>query len=205
MSYKRIVGIVDYHAGNIQSIENAFFHLDAEVIRVVSEEQLLNCTHVVLPGVGAFGFCSDKLKLSGLIAHLENWAFVEHRPLLGICVGMQLMSDASDESAGVGGLGWLGGNVRRIFPKVGVRVPHVGWNTVHFERTYGDFLEGDSEDFYFDHSFAYHQPAHGETIGYCQHGSSFSAIIQHENIIATQFHPEKSQQAGLKFLTNFMK
>ena len=199
-----IVGIIDYQAGNIQSIENAFSHIGARVQRVVNEQQLMACTHVVLPGVGAFGFCADNLRATGLIPGLERWAFEYRRPLLGICVGMQLVSDSSEESADTPGLGWLGGEVTRIPATSGIRVPHVGWNAVTFNSSFGDFAIGDEADFYFDHSFAYHQPREGKIVGLCQHGQSFCAIIERDNIVATQFHPEKSQEAGLRFLKGFL-
>lgn len=200
----RVVGIVDYGAGNIQSIENAFDHIGATVRRVRSGDQLDACTHLVLPGVGAFGFCAEQLQASGALPQLQRWALVDRRPLLGICVGMQLLGDRSDESPDVAGLGWIGGEVRRLLPGAGVRVPHVGWNSVRFDNAYGDFAAGDAADFYFDHSFAYHAPKLGKAIGRCMHGVSFDAVVERDNIVAAQFHPEKSQSAGLKFLGGFL-
>ncbi|MCL9683575.1 imidazole glycerol phosphate synthase subunit HisH [Legionella maioricensis] len=199
-----VVGIIDYQAGNIQSIENAFIHIGARVIRVVAEHQIQDCTHLVLPGVGAFGFCAEHLRSSGLIPALERWALEEGRPLLGICVGMQLLSDSSEESEESQGLGWFGGTVKRILASPGIRVPHVGWNIVAFENDFGEFAAGDETDFYFDHSFAYQNPSKGAVLGFCTHGERFSAIIEQGNIIATQFHPEKSQEAGLRFLRGFL-
>lgn len=201
---RAVVGVIDYQAGNIQSIENAFFHLGAKVIRVSMPDQLASCTHLVLPGVGAFGFCAEKLQASGLQVALKQRVFTTRQPLLGICVGMQLLSDASEESPDALGLGWCGGQVKRIPASAGIRVPHVGWNRVQFEKAFGEFEMGEASDFYFDHSFAYQQPREGEVIGYCMHGESFSAIIQRDNIIATQFHPEKSQEMGLRFLKGFL-
>jgi glutamine amidotransferase len=200
----RVVGIVDYGAGNIQSIENAFDHIGATVRRVGSGDQLDGCTHLVLPGVGAFGFCAERLQASGTLPELQRWALVDRRPLLGICVGMQLLGDRSDESPDVTGLGWIGGEVRRLLPGAGVRVPHVGWNSVRFGNAYGEFAAGDAADFYFDHSFAYHAPKLGKSIGTCLHGVSFDAVVERDNIVAAQFHPEKSQSAGLKFLGGFL-
>lgn len=200
----RTVGIVDYQAGNIQSIENAFAHLGARTVRVQTEETLSSCTHLVLPGVGAFGFCAERLRASGLVASLERWAFTERRPLLGICVGMQLLADGSDESPGVPGMSWIGGSVRRLPSALGIRVPHVGWNAVEFERPYGEFVVGSTADFYFDHSYAFHQPSQGDTVGECSHGVSFCAVVRRDNIVAAQFHPEKSQSAGARFLAAFL-
>jgi imidazole glycerol-phosphate synthase subunit HisH len=200
----RSVGIVDYGAGNIQSIENAFAHLGANVMRVHSESDLGRCTHVVLPGVGAFGFCAERLNRSGLTPGLHRWALEERRPLLGICVGMQLLADGSAESPDEKGLGWLGGRVALIPAAQGVRVPHVGWNTVEFERACGEFAAGSTADFYFDHSYAYQAPRDGVAVGSCSHGMRFSAIVARDNIIAAQFHPEKSQTSGMRFLSGFL-
>jgi imidazole glycerol-phosphate synthase subunit HisH len=200
----RRVGIVDYHAGNIQSIENAFAHIGARTSRIRKDQDLLGCSHVVLPGVGGFGFCAQRLRESGLEDGLRRWAFEHARPLLGICVGMQLLADGSDESPGAQGLGWLGGAVQRIPASAGIRVPHVGWNTVDFEFPYGEFAAGSTADFYFDHSYAYQVPRDGMILGHCVHGSRFSAVIRNNNITAAQFHPEKSQSAGLRFLSSFL-
>lgn len=199
------VGIVDYQAGNLQSIGNAFESLDTSVVRVRTGADAESCTHLVLPGVGAFGFCADRLDASGLTPTVEDWAFTRRRPVLGICVGMQLLADSSEESPGSRGLGWVGGAVRLIVPgEAAVRVPHVGWNTATFEEPYGDFAAGDEADFYFDHSFAYGDPAHGRTVAHCRHGARFSAVIRRDNIVAAQFHPEKSQNAGRRFLAAFL-
>jgi glutamine amidotransferase len=200
-----LAGIVDYQAGNIQSIENAFAHLGTRTRRIGSEQDFAPCSHVVLPGVGGFGFCVERLRTSGLAGPLRRWALEERRPLLGICVGMQLLADGSDEAPGTEGLGWLGGAVRLIPSTIGIRVPHVGWNTVDFESAYGGFAAGSAADFYFDHSYAYEKPRAGRVVGRCKHGICFSAVIGHENITAAQFHPEKSQSAGLRFLAAFLK
>lgn len=202
---QRVVGLVDYKAGNIQSIENSFSHAGAEVVRVKRPEDISGCTHLVLPGVGAFGFCAEKLAATSLTPALNEWAFTRRRPLLGICVGMQLLSDGSDESPGVAGLGWIGGQVTRLASAPGVRVPHVGWNSVRFAHTWGDFPAGFTADFYFDHSFAYGAPRLGRAVGMCQHGQEFSAIIQRDNITAVQFHPEKSQAPGLRMIEGFLR
>ena len=200
----RHVGIVDYQAGNIRSIESAFEHLGARVSRIEREADLAGVTHILLPGVGAFGHCAEKLRATGLVPSLEQ-ALADGKPMLGICVGMQLLSDVGEELGGHQGLGWIGGTVREIHPaRPGERVPHVGWNDVRFTEPFGDFAAGDSADFYFDHSFAYHDPRDGRAIGLCDHGGSFAAVIRRDNLVAAQFHPEKSQAAGLRFLTGFL-
>jgi glutamine amidotransferase len=201
---KPVVGIVDYKAGNVQSIENAFDHVGAEVRRVRDHADLEPCSHVVLPGVGAFGFCAGKLAASGMLPALEEWAFGRKRPLLGICVGMQLLADSSEESPEAAGLGWMGGKVARIASSAGIRVPHVGWNAVTFEQPWGSFEAGSSADFYFDHSFAYGLPARGSAVATCLHGERFSVVLERDNIVAVQFHPEKSQTSGLRLLSSFL-
>lgn len=200
------LGIIDYQAGNIRSIESAFEALGVRVMLVRDVSVIDQCTHIVLPGVGAFGHCMAKLRASGLLDRLERWALEEERPLLGICVGMQLMAQSGQEMGEHEGLGWLGGKVLALEarPPV-VRVPHVGWNEVRFQEDFGPFKVGDTPDFYFDHSFAFFDPTIGRTIGEGHHGVSFSAIVRKGNLVAAQFHPEKSQEAGLSFLRGFIE
>ncbi len=200
------LGIIDYQAGNIRSIESAFESLGVWVSLVNDSAGIDQCTHIVLPGVGAFGHCMEKLRASGLIPRLEQWALNEARPLLGICVGMQLMANTSLEMGEHAGLGWLGGRVWPLEARPPViRVPHVGWNNVHFLEGFGNFGVGEAPDFYFDHSYAFFDPTKGQTIGESHHGSSFSTIIRQGNLVAVQFHPEKSQESGLKFLQGFVE
>jgi glutamine amidotransferase len=199
------VGIVDYQAGNIHSIQSAFEFLGARVLLVHAPGDLETLTHVVLPGVGAFGHCAEKLLATGLVPALERTMADAGTPLLGICVGMQLLADRGEEMGGHDGLGWIGGTVRPLTPAPpAIRVPHVGWNDVRFEEDFGPFSAGESADFYFDHSFAYHDPVHGRAIGRCDHGERFAAVVRKGNLVAAQFHPEKSQEAGLNFLRGFL-
>lgn len=200
----RSVGLVDYGTGNVRSLTNAFEHLGAQVVMVGDPGATDGCSHLVLPGVGAFGYCANRLAASGLTAVVRDWAVEQRRPFLGICVGMQLLADSSEESPGAAGLGWLGGRVFPLRSQDSIRVPHVGWNTVRFESGFGGIAAGEEYDFYFDHSFAYGQPEHGERIASCRHGETFSAVVARDNIVATQFHPEKSQAAGLRFLEMFL-
>jgi imidazole glycerol-phosphate synthase subunit HisH len=200
-----VVGIIDYGAGNLRSIENAFEHLGARVLLVRTPGDVAGATHLLLPGVGAFGFCAERLRASGLIPAIEYWAFTERRPLLGICVGMQLLADDSDELGAQVGLGWMGGPVRLLQSADPlVRIPHVGWNTARFEASFGDFRAGDEADFYFDHSYAYRMPRQADMLATCWHGEAFNAALRRDNLVAAQFHPEKSQAAGMRFLRGFL-
>jgi imidazole glycerol-phosphate synthase subunit HisH len=200
-----VVGVVDYQAGNIQSIVNAIEHLGATAVRVRDPAQLAQATHALLPGVGAFGHCAERLRASGLVPALERWALKEGRPLLGICVGMQLLADWSEEMGRQQGLGWAGGTVQRLHAADrSVRVPHVGWNSARFDQAFGDFVPGDAADFYFDHSYAYRAPTRADTVASCQHGETFCAVIRRGSLVAAQFHPEKSQASGLRFLRAFL-
>lgn len=200
----RVVGVVDYRSGNVRSVVNAVESAGARTRIVQVAADIAPCTHLVLPGVGAFGFCIERLRGSGLLPDLQRWALEEQRPLLGICVGMQLLADISDELGHHEGLGWIGGEVRRLAASPGVQVPHVGWNDVRFERPYGSFRAGETLDFYFDHSYAYHGPRLGEEVAVAEHGQPFAAIVRRDNLIAAQFHPEKSQAAGMRFLQSFL-
>jgi glutamine amidotransferase len=199
------VGVVEYQAGNVRSIVNALEHLGAGVQRVTVASDMQNCTHVLLPGVGAFGFCAQRLRESGLLPALTEWALELQRPLLGICVGMQLLAETSDELGEQQGIGWGGGHVRRLQPDAtGIRVPHVGWNNVHFDESFGEFGAGSEADFYFDHSYAYRMPTLAHRVAACTHGETFSAVIRRGQMVAAQFHPEKSQTAGMRFLRSFL-
>jgi glutamine amidotransferase len=204
-SQRARVGVVDYQAGNVRSIVNALKHLGARVKLVAKVDELADCSHLLLPGVGAFGFCAERLQASGLLPALQDWVLVLQRPLLGICVGMQLLAETSDELGLQRGIGWGGGHVRRLSQSsTDIRVPHVGWNSVLFNEAFGDFAAGDEADFYFDHSYAYREPTIARRVAACTHGETFSAVIRRGQLVAAQFHPEKSQTAGMRFLRGFL-
>ena len=201
-----VVGIVDYSSGNIRSVINAVESVGSKTKLIKTPDQLKDCSHLILPGVGAFGYCADQLRASGMLPALENWVFQESKPLLGICVGMQLMASFSEEQGIHEGLSWIGGSVKKLEKclESNVRVPHVGWNDVVFKEGFGQIKSGEVIAFYFDHSFAYQNPELGKELAFCWHGCQFTAVIKRENIVAVQFHPEKSQSAGMKFLKSFL-
>lgn len=199
------VGLIDYHAGNIRSLETAFEYLGAKTQLLNTVADTTAFTHLVLPGVGAFAFCLGRLKASGMLPMIEEWAFVREKPILGICVGMQLLADSSDEMGSHVGLGWMGGQVKKLQsddPKV--RIPHVGWNTVLFKQDFGEYRQDMQRDFYFDHSHAYYSSTEDEILATVNHGQTFCAAIRRKNLVAVQFHPEKSQSAGMDFLQSFL-
>jgi glutamine amidotransferase len=189
----------------MQSLANALEHVGAEITRLGRGSSFEGITHIVLPGVGAFGHCAGRLEASGLVPALADWALVQRRPLLGICVGMQLLTGGSEESPGVRGLGWLDGGIKRLTSdRPDIRVPHVGWNDVRFSQPWGGLAAGAAADFYFDHSFAYLDAAPGDVLADCVHARPFCAAVRRRNVIGAQFHPEKSQTAGQAFLRAFL-
>lgn len=198
------VGLVDYQSGNLLSISNAIEHLGARVSRVREGTDMGGLTHLVLPGVGAFGYCMGNLRSSGMIPLLERWV-LDHKPLLGICVGMQLLADFGEEGSGCAGLGWIGGVVGLLRTSdPALRVPHVGWNSVMFHNAFGGIPAGASADFYFDHSYAFGSTSGSLVVGRCSHGTSFPAVVRKGSLVGAQFHPEKSQGSGMRFLSGFL-
>ena len=198
------VGIVDYGRGNIRSVENAFLAIGADTVLITSPEQLQNITHLVLPGQGEFGDCAANLKKQGMFEAIREWT-AEDKPYLGICVGYQLIFEKSDESPSAEGLALLPGTVKR-FPNVGLKIPHMGWNSISPSHP-DDALWKDmpaNPFFYFVHSY-YPEPSDTEHIAAsCDYAVSFAAAVRRGNLVATQFHPEKSQHNGLQLLRNFL-
>jgi len=198
------VGVIDYGAGNLQSVVNAFKAIGASVSIVSSPQDLLSTTHLVLPGQGEFGDCADKLRASGLFDSIKDW-IKQDRSFLGICVGYQLLFESSSESPDKPGLGVFKGSVRR-FESKGLKVPHMGWNALSLTNPQLPLWKGLGEEpyFYFIHSY-FPQIAQSQyTAGTCIYGEKFDAAIAKGRVVATQFHPEKSQDAGLALLKNFL-
>ena len=198
------VGIVDYGRGNIRSVENAFLAIGADTVLVTRPEQLQDVTHLVLPGQGEFGDCAANLKKQGMFEAIREWT-AEDKPYLGICVGYQLIFEKSVESPSAEGLALLPGTVKR-FPDVGLKIPHMGWNSISPSHP-DDALWKDmpaNPFFYFVHSY-YPEPSDTEHIAAsCDYAASFAAAVRRGNLVATQFHPEKSQHNGLQLLRNFL-
>ena len=197
----KTLALIDYGSGNLRSVAKALEAVGASVRLASTPDHLDQADAVVVPGVGSFGDCASNLRKTGLWEPIREWAQAG-RPYLGICLGYQLLFASSEESPGVEGLGIFAGEVKR-FPSGERKVPHMGWNTL--SATQGPLFAGlDEASFYFVHSY-YPVPAEPALISSrCSYGSDFAASISAGSVHAVQFHPEKSQAAGLGLLKNFL-
>lgn len=201
-----MIGIIDYGMGNIQSVQNAFERVGGKVEIVSTGAALAACEGLVLPGVGAFSKAMENLTKRGLIEPLKR-RVADGVPLLGICLGLQLLADSSEEFGDHRGLGLIPGRVRLIPIRPGFQLPHIGWNTVEYTApTDGGLFKGvkDGGSFYFVHSYMLDCDSKFVT-AVTGHGARVTAAIQHGNVFAAQFHPEKSQSNGLRMLKNFVQ
>ncbi|MCM1102364.1 MAG: imidazole glycerol phosphate synthase subunit HisH [Clostridium sp.] len=200
-----MIAIIDYDAGNIKSVEKALQYLGEDTVVTRDEEAILAADGVILPGVGAFGDAMGKLWDYGLVPVIHKC--VERGiPFLGICLGLQLMFDGSEESPGVEGLHLLKGMIRRIPGDNGLKVPHIGWNNLHFPRR-SRLMDGLLEDTYVYFVHSYYLQAEREEIvaASAEYGVTIHAAVEQGNLFACQFHPEKSSEAGLQILRNFIR
>lgn len=199
--------LVDYGVGNLQSLARAFSVSGAEVTVSGQANDIRRASAVVLPGVGHFQEAMEHLRARQLVEALEQRVLVERAPLLGVCLGMQLLMRRSDEG-GYPGLGWLDMEVRSLralYPETSLKIPHLGWNLARprgESRLFADVPE--DACFYFAHSFAATEAPGQYQIAETVHGVPFISAVEHENLFATQFHPEKSHQNGLHILRNFL-
>ena len=200
-----MIAIIDYDAGNIKSVEKAMHYLGQEVEITRDRERILEADKVILPGVGAFGDAMGKIRRYGLEEVIRQVA-ERGTPFLGICLGLQLLFEESEESPGVKGLGILKGKIRRLPGGEGLKIPHMGWNTLELAGE-GRMFKGVPEEpfVYFVHS--YYLEAQEEEIvkAVTWYGTKIHASVEKGNVFACQFHPEKSSSTGLLMLKNFVE
>jgi imidazole glycerol phosphate synthase glutamine amidotransferase subunit len=202
------VTVLDYGAGNLRSVVKAFEHEGAGVRLTSDPDVAREADRLVLPGQGHFGQCIGRLEESGL-ANAVREVVAAGRPFLGICVGMQLLFEGSEEAPGAQGLGLLAGRVQRL--PTALPLPHVGWNSVEFTAAgrAAPLLSGvagpEPRYFYHVHSFGVLGAAEPETLGWCTYDARFATLVGKENVWGIQFHPEKSQEDGLRILRNFAR
>ena len=197
-----MLAVVDYGAGNMSSVRKAFAFLGVETVVARCPEGLTGADRIVLPGVGAFGRAAERLRLLGFDRALREWA-AAGRPLLGICLGLQLFFESSEESPGVEGLGLIPGICRRLRART---VPHIGWNAVRPSRPHPLFDgTGAAEHFYFVHGFYAAPVESGDVLALTYYTGDFCSAAGRGRLIGVQFHPEKSGPAGLELLRNWME
>ena len=198
-----MIALIDYGAGNLTSVRKGFAAAGAELFTPAGPSELSSATGIVVPGVGHFAATAA---LDGPWTEAIRGAMVRGTPLLGICLGMQWLFDGSDEAPGVAGLGAIGGVCSRLPRDEGgaLKVPHVGWNSLHAPRP-SRLLEGvrDGSQVYFTHSYA--APVTQQSVATCTHGAEFAAAVETGDVFGVQFHPEKSSDAGIRILRNFVR
>ncbi len=201
-----MIGIVNYGLGNVQAIANIYRQLNIDAVVASKPEELKRADRAILPGVGAFDWAINRLNASGMREAVEELALARQLPILGICVGMQVLADRSEEGT-LAGLGWISGEVRK-FPAMGDsgkrQLPHMGWNDVRPLESQGLFRGLESEArFYFLHSYYFvpRNPAH--TLAVTDYDGLYTSSVRARNVYGVQFHPEKSHQWGVQLLRNF--
>ena len=199
---RQMIGIIDYDAGNIKSVEKALAYIGEETIVSRDPEVLLKADKAILPGVGSFGQAMENLHRYNLVPVIKDMV-KNNTPFLGICLGLQLLFEKSEESPGVEGLGILKGEILRIPAAEGLKIPHMGWNNIRFPNK-GRLFAGVPEDAYVYFVHSYYVPVTAYCIATCDYQCSFAAAICKNNFYGCQFHPEKSAGAGEKIIKNFL-
>ncbi|MQN00545.1 MAG: imidazole glycerol phosphate synthase subunit HisH [Lachnospiraceae bacterium] len=200
-----MIAIIDYDAGNIRSVEKAVKFLGRDCKVTSDGSEILSADHVILPGVGNFGDCMAHLRDRGLVDVIRK-VQENDTPFLGICVGLQLIFNDSEESEGVEGLGLLPGHIIKFPERKDLKVPHMGWNSIRFPKA-GRLFKGIEEGsfVYFVHSYYLKADDPSIVTATCEYGLNFDASVEKGNVFATQFHPEKSGETGLQILNNFLE
>lgn len=198
-----MIAIIDYDAGNLKSVEKALNYLGETTVITRNRDELLKADKVILPGVGSFGVAMDKLNSYGLVQTIKDVAD-SGNPFLGICLGLQLLFESSEESSGVPGLGILKGQIVRIPDKAGHKIPHMGWNSLEIKTGSKLFYGIENHAYvYFVHSYYLKAQNEEEVAATTDYSTLIHASVEKGNIFACQFHPEKSGDIGLKILKNF--
>ena len=204
------ITIVDYGSGNVLSAQKSFVkitkdnNIEADVLISKKLNDVKNSTHIVLPGQGAFSTCMNGLKKTdGLIDELYEFALIRKKPFLGICVGMQMLANMSEENGVHEGLGWIDGQIK-LLPGNNLKLPHMGWNLVIPTNSKYNNLISTKNDYYFVHSYYFKCADKDNILAETKYGTNFSSIVGKENIYGVQFHPEKSASQGLNLLKKFI-
>jgi glutamine amidotransferase len=200
-----MIAVIDYDAGNLKSVEKAMLHLNQKVVVSRDRKEILKADKVILPGVGAFGDAMENLRKFDLIDTIHE-AIERGKPFLGICLGLQLLFERSDESPGVKGLGILSGEILKIPACDGLKIPHIGWNSLEI-RSDGRLFSGIENQSYVYFVHSYYLKAKDESIvmASTEYGAHIHASVEKDNVFACQFHPEKSSETGLEILNNFAR
>ena len=198
-----MIAIIDYGAGNLQSVKKAFDFIGAESVITDNIESINACDKILLPGVGSFGDAMESMTKKGLVDTVKQNA-MSGKPFLGICLGLQLLFEESEESPGVKGLGIFKGKIKKFSPDMGLKIPHIGWNSLEIKQK-DTLFKGIPENsyVYFVHSYYLHAEDENEIATVTNYGIDFHSAVGKDNIFATQFHPEKSGDVGLQILRNF--
>lgn len=200
------IGIINYGMGNLSSVKNSLNHLQFEAEIVDDASDLDQFDKLILPGVGAFAKAMENIHSKNLLQHIKTEVLLKKKPLLGLCLGMQLLFEESSENGLTSGFGFIEGSVISIKERTSnLVVPHMGWNNLNIQRSH-DFLHEIPEienDVYFVHSFYCEAKNRVDVLATCNYGVEMDVIVQKENIFGCQFHPEKSHKIGLKLLQNF--
>ena len=200
-----MIAIIDYDAGNIKSVEKALLSMGETPVLTRDPEVILQSDHIILPGVGSFGDAMENLNKFGLIDVIHE-AINRKIPFLGICLGLQLLFESSEETPGVAGLGILKGKIVRIPEGPGLKIPHMGWNSLKFQNN-GRLFKGIPEDsyVYFVHSYYLKAADEGIVTATTEYSTHIHASVEQGNVFACQFHPEKSSDIGIQILKNFVE
>ena len=200
-----MVAIIDYDAGNLRSVEKALEALGAETVVTRDPDVIAGCSRVILPGVGSFGDAMERLNQYGLPDVIRR-TVSDRKPFLGICLGMQLLFEESQESPGVSGLGILKGKILKIPPAEGLKIPHMGWNSLELRQGSRLFAGIRNQEYvYFVHSYYLKAEEESQVAATTWYGTEIHAAVEAGNVFACQFHPEKSGDAGLRILKNFLE